>query len=818
MLRHIPELPPEDIFPVDPWKIEQLGFEEQYIAQEESIFTVANGYLGLRGSFEEGRPVEHDETFVNGFYETWPIVYGESAYGFAKTGQTIVNVSNAKIIKIYVDDEPFVLGQVELRSFRRALNMKDGTLDREVVWETASGKRVRVESRRLVSFRHRHLAAIDCRITLIDDSAPVVVSSEVFTELGGVAGEGSGEDDPRKAKKFQGQVLEPRLHEARGRRVALAYRTRRSGIGIACGIDHLVEIDGPVHESIVLGGPLRESIRAEETAGRFDFRAEARAGQTIRVVKLLSYHTGEGADDQELITRVHWSLDRGLEQGFEGLLRDQVEYMDAFWRTSDIRVQGNHPRAQQCVRFNLFHLLQAAGRADQHGIPAKGLTGQAYEGHYFWDGEIYIQPFLTYTAPRLARRQLENRHRMLDKARERAREVNQRGALYPWRTINGEEASAYYAAGTAQYHINADIAYALRRYVQASGDTQFLHDHGAEILAETARLWLDLGFYQDQGDGRFHIHGVTGPDEYTAVVNDNLYTNLMARENLRYAAEVFSSLRLERPVHFERLAARLGLEPEEIEQWRTAAEAMYIPFDTKLGIHPQDSDFLRKKVWDLPNTPRSRFPLMLSYHPLVLYRHQVIKQADVVLAMFLLGHEFTAEQKKRNFDYYEKLTTGDSSLSACIQAIIAYEVGDDHSALKYMRAATLMDLADVGGNVRDGIHVASAGGTWMSIVYGIAGFRDHGGRFRFRPRLPDGWDRLSFRLTIRGSVLEVDLLPETATYRLIEGAPLTVEHELEPLTLAPGAPVRRPITSTVVAAASLAKNEPDPARSEESEL
>ena len=383
---------------------------------------------------------------------------------------------------------------------------------------------------------------------------------------------------------------------------------------------------------------------------------------------------------------------------------------------------------------------------------------------------------------------------MLEKARSRARDVNQRGALYPWRTINGEEASAYYAAGTAQYHINADIMHALKNYVEISGDLDFLHDHGAEMLVETARLWLDLGFFQGNGDGNFHIHGVTGPDEYTAVVNDNLYTNLMARENLRYAARVVGDMRNSCPDHFQRLARRVELEPSEIVAWSRAAEAMYVPFDDKLGVHPQDDDFLQKKIWDLASTPRDRFPLMMYYHPLVLYRHQVIKQADVVLAMFLLHDEFTLDQKRKNFNYYEPLTTGDSSLSACIESIIAFEIGDHRKGLDYLRAAILMDLADVGGNVRDGIHIASAGGTWMGIVNGIGGLRHANGHLSFRPRLPDAWERISFRLQVRGQLLEVDIRVEEVTYRLLAGDQFQLHHESEELTITPGQPVTRPIS------------------------
>ena len=389
----------------------------------------------------------------------------------------------------------------------------------------------------------------------------------------------------------------------------------------------------------------------------------------------------------------------------------------------------------------------------------------------------------------MARNLLEFRYSLLDKARQRAREVNQRGALFPWRTINGDDASAYYAAGTAQYHINADIMYGLKKYVEASGDKDFLYDFGAEMLVETARLWVDMGCYPDGADGSFHIHGVTGPDEYTTVVNNNTYTNLMAQQNLRYAAETLEALRQERPERFDILVHENGVEFSEIEAWKQAAENMYIPFDEQRGINPQDDTFLQKKMWDFEHTPADKYPLLLHFHPLVIYRHQVIKQADMVLAMFLLGQEFSLEQKRRNFDYYDPLTTGDSSLSVCIQSIVASEIGYLDKASEYARYATLMDLEDIGGNVKDGCHIASMGGSWMVSVYGFAGMRDYDGHISFNPKLPKQLERLRLPLTIRGQLLVVDIGQDAVTYLLQQGAGLTVTHQGEDISLAEGVPV-----------------------------
>jgi alpha,alpha-trehalose phosphorylase len=436
------------------------------------------------------------------------------------------------------------------------------------------------------------------------------------------------------------------------------------------------------------------------------------------------------------------------------------------------------------VRWNLFQLAQATWRAEGSGIPAKGLTASSYGGHYFWDTEVYLLPFLAYTRPRIARNLLRFRHSMLPRARERARELGQRGAIFPWRTINGQEASAFFQAGTAQYHINADIAYAIRRYVQVRGDPGFLAEVGAEMLVETARLWEDLGFYAEDGD--FHIHGVTGPDEYTTVVDDNAYTNVMARLNLSFAAEAVRWLESERPEIHAALAAEIDLRPEEVTNWKRAAAAMHVPFDERRGIHPQDARFLDREPWDLDATPPEHFPLLLHYHPLDLYRHQVIKQADVVLAMFLVGEEFSADQKRANFAYYDRLTTGDSSLSAAVQSIVAAEVGEEAAALRYFRRALLMDLADVAGNASDGVHIAAAAGVWQALVFGFGGVRDIEGELDISPRLPQPWQLLEFSLRVRDRQLRIRLTHGSERYLLESGASLALVVRGERVVLEPG--------------------------------
>ncbi|BDZ54738.1 glycoside hydrolase family 65 protein [Agromyces marinus] len=779
-------------FPLDEWALVETEFGVDDMGRTETLFAVGNGYLGLRGNVEEGRDGHMHGTFVNGFHETWPIRHAEEAFGFARVGQTIINAPDAKIIRLYVDDEPLVITEAEIMGYERRLDFRLGVLSRRTEWRTPSGKRVLITSRRMASFTDRHLGVIDYEVELLDADAAVTISSQILNrqdgrdEYRGGVTEAPTAFDPRKAEAFTERVLQPRVQRRTDDgRYVLGYHTTNSGMALAVGAQHQVVTDNEMAES----GSIDDDL------AKHTYKVRARRGVPIRITKLISYHTARKVPARELVDRCNRTLDRGAEVGVGELFAQQRSWLEDFWARSDVEVEGQ-PELQQAIRWNLFQLVQATARTDGGGVAAKGVSGSGYGGHYFWDSEIYVMPFLTYTAPNVARNVLRFRQRMLEPARARALELNQRGALFPWRTINGQESSAYYAAGTAQYHIDADVAYALCQYVGATGDEDFLARGAIDVLVETARMWEDLGFWRTNTDDVFHIHGVTGPDEYTTVVNDNLYTNVMARANLAAAAAAVDGLQVHEPDAHKRLVERLGVTPAEVAGWRRAAAHMHIPFDDKLGVHPQDAAFLEKELWDLEHTPDHRMPLLLHYHPLVIYRFQVLKQADVVLALYLQGHRFSTEEKLADFEYYDPLTTGDSTLSAVVQSIIASEVGYHELALRYFRSALFVDLADLHHNAADGVHVASTGGVWAGLVSGFGGFRDHEGRFTFDPRLPDGWRRLTFRLTIRGVRVRVDLTEDAIRFEIESGeadAALTLNVRGTEALVSRGAPVSVPL-------------------------
>lgn len=500
------------------------------------------------------------------------------------------------------------------------------------------------------------------------------------------------------------------------------------------------------------------------------------------VTKYLSYGWSARRSAPAIRAQVDAALSGALQTGWDGLLAEQRVFLDEFWASADIELDGD-PELQQAVRFALFHVLQAGARGESRAIPAKGLTGPGYDGHSFWDTEMYVLPVLTYTMPESARDALRWRHSTLDTAKDRAKALGLRGAAFPWRTINGAECSAYWPAGTAAFHVSADVADAAVRYLSATGDEEFATEHAADLLVETARLWVSLGHHDVHGG--FRIDGVTGPDEYTAIVDNNVYTNLMAKRNLLAAARICERWPL--------IADRLGVDEREVGAWRKAAENMAVPYDTVLDVHPQSERFTEHAEWNFEATPPEGYPLLLHYPYFDIYRRQVIKQADLVMAMHLCGGAFTEQQKARNFAYYEARTVRDSSLSAGTQAVLAAEVGHLELAYDYFAEAALTDLHDLHRNVRNGLHIASLASAWLVTVAGFGGMRDDNATLTFAPRLPPALSRLAFRMSYRGSLFAVEIDPDSATYRLISGADVPTAHHGEAITITAAEPVTRPV-------------------------
>jgi alpha,alpha-trehalose phosphorylase len=765
------------LYPVDAWRIRELTFDRAYAARNETIFSLGNGHLGLRGNLDEEPGNVAHGTYINGFFEEAPIAYGEIAYGYAKNHQVLLNVADGKRIQLTVGDDPFDLSTGSVEAYERSLDLRTGLLTRSVRWRAPHGSVVEVVSRRLVSLTLPTIAAIDFVATLVEGAAPLRIVSAINARVRNQ----EVSEDPRVGAHLPEGSLQTVHREASGTWGAVVQRTRTTRLALVAAADHDVSGDEPGRSGA------RTSSIATRDGVALTVESDAPRGSRLGVTKYLAYCTSLDHPEEALEARAKEAIREARALGFDGIVEAQRAELERFWSLSDVEIDGDGA-LQQGVRFNLFSLFQSAGRDGRTSLAAKGLSGEGYEGHYFWDTEVFALPFFVYTQPTIARALLRYRCGILDKARARAAEMSQRGALYPWRTIAGDEASAYFPAGTAQYHINADIAHAIGTYVRATGDRGLLLEGGAEVIFETARLWADLGDYIPAQDGAFCLNEVTGPDEYTALVNNNCYTNLMAQAHLRQAAALADELATDTPTEFERLAGRIGLQDREVADWRRAADLMRIPRDPGLGIHAQDDKFLTLAPWDFAGTPASMYPLLLHFHPLVIYRHQVLKQPDVVLAQVLLGSQFTAAEKKRNFDYYDPLTTGDSSLSPCIQSVAAAELGYADRAYAYFMRTARMDLDDVNGNVSHGVHAAAMAGSWVSLVHGFGGLRDDDGRISFSPRLPAAWSRLRFRLLLGDRILQVTLTGHTATYDLLAGDEVEIRHFGQPLRVVAGQP------------------------------
>ncbi|KUO09113.1 glycoside hydrolase family 65 protein [Streptomyces sp. DSM 15324] len=754
-------------YTVEPWCVRETALGLDVLAQSESVFALSNGHVGWRGNLDEGEPHGLPGSYLNGVHELHPLPYAEAGYGYPESGQTVINVTNGKVLRLLVDDEPFDLRYGRLVAHERVLDLRRGVLERSCEWTSPAGTTVRVRSTRLVSLAQRAVAAVAYEVEAVGGRSRVVIQSEL------VANESlpDPDGDPRAARALK-SPLEPEEDVAVGNRLRLVHRTKRSGLRVAVAADHTVT--GP--------GRTTTSSESNTDVARLTVTSVLEPGQTLRVEKIVAHGWSGARSRPAMSDQVEAALAAAGHSGWQGLLDEQRACLDDFWARADVEVDGDE-EIQQAVRFALFHVFQAGARAEQRAIPAKGLTGSGYDGHAFWDTETFVLPLLTYTAPDAVAEALRWRQNTLPAARERAAQLGLGGAAFPWRTIEGSEGSAYWPAGTAAFHVNADIADAVVRYVEATGDLDFEAATGVELLVETARLWRSLGHHDTHGT--FHIDGVTGPDEYSAVADDNTYTNLMARANLLAAADA-----VER--HPE-AAARLGVDDEESAAWRDAAEAVHLPYNHELGVHEQHAGFTRYQRWDFAGTRPDQYPLLLHFPYFDLYRKQVVKQADLVLAMYTCDGCFDDEQLARNFAYYEPLTVRDSSLSACCQAVIAAQAGHLRLAYAYTAEAALMDLADLEENTRDGLHMASLAGTWTALVAGFGGLRRDGTGLRFAPRLPERFSRLSFSVQLRGSRLRVEIGPDKATYTLLSGGPLTIRHHGEPLTVNGDGPVVRPL-------------------------
>lgn len=743
------------------YQVKEFTIDEKNLQLQETIFHNANGYIGIRGTLEEGVPKDWDTmrgTYINGFYDIAPMKQAEKLCNLIEDKESMLNVADTQTIEVGFAGRFFTMIGQKHCSCTRTLDMEKGITNRRIDWISEEGWQVHFDITRMASFEERSLFTIDYRFRSVDFEGMVEIHSKHF----GLVRNYYNPQDPRLAGECHEHLKKEDACQWKSGG-CLVSSTVKSHLKVASGVVNVVTLNQEEQPAA--------RVAYDEGAHKIDtiYRFRVQPGDEVRILKYSVFEDSIRYEDCRKLAEE--KAVRAAEKGIDYYYGKQRAFLKEFWNNSTMEIMGDED-LNDSVCFNMYQLLQSAGYDGYSSIAAKGLSGEGYEGHYFWDTEMFMIPYFALTNPEIARKLLEFRYKTLNKARENAKLLgHERGVLFPWRTITGRECSGYYPSGTAQYHINGDIAYAVILYYKATGDWMFMKEMGMKILLETNRLWLDIGNYYK---GQFHINCVTGPDEYTCMVNNNYYTNACAKYSLEWFGKLSGRFR-EEEMEWKRFAEENALTDTELNEMRKAQERMFLPYDEELEINPQDDSFLQKPIWDLAHTDKEKFPLLLHYHPLHLYRYQVCKQADTVLAHYLFPEYQDRRTEESSFLYYEKITTHDSSLSTCVFSIVASKLGLQEKAYSYFGDSAKMDLLNTHKNTKDGIHAANMGGCYMAIVNGFALLRAEEEKLSLAPTLPKAWDGYRFRIRYHGSLLEVRVTEETCRIERIQGAAVPIE-------------------------------------------
>ncbi|MGZ0654374.1 beta-phosphoglucomutase family hydrolase [Coraliomargarita sp. W4R72] len=738
------------------WRLVEDQFRSSRSHYWESMLAVTNGVLGVRGNLEEvteGVP-SYPATFVNGVVGYTDYQYMWKFPGFPERGHCIRNACEWTRVELVVDGERFDMNQQGLSEHRRWLDMATGSAHREFVWNTKSGVEVKVSTRRLASMIRREVAALEYSVS---------VSKACEVQLETIS------NGAPKSGHFPEAGVECAGWEAQGELVVGQLESSTSSQKMA--VAQSVQIDGTSQTAVNEGAISRvEIVRSFDAAGSFSLS------------KRIAITSDLERPDADLVADAYAVLSHA--PAIEALFVEQAEYWKEYWALADIEIEGD-PLDQLGVRLSLYHNRQSLPEDGVRSVSANGQSGDNYGGHVFWDTEMYVMPPVLYTEPKRVRGVLEYRYGILDKAREQARRMQGKGALYSWNSITGEECAHVYEASTAEYHLQSAVAWGVDRYVNATGDTDFLYDMGAEMIFETARFLRDRGTFVPHKGDRFCINVVCGPNEYSCGVDNNAYTNYFAQWHLFRAAEVFATMQKDAPERLDQLSERIGVDSAEVAAWRDAAERMYLPWDEELGIIPQDDQFLGRDPVDMSKIPLHTDVRSLV-HPLNLWRMQLIKQADTVLLLFLFRHLFDEETVRKTYEFHEPKTNHGSSLSACMHSIVANDLDKDEDAYHFFRETALMDINDLKGNTSGGVHSACLGGTWMTVVHGFGGFRDTPDGLVLNPKLPEQWSRFSFPLVWRGSQIRVECSGEGVTISHLSGPAISFKLGTEKVSISVG--------------------------------
>lgn len=737
-------------FVVDPWKVIEKGFDPAYSRVSESVFSLANESMGVRGCFDEGGSVDSLRgAYVNGVFEMEQL--NRSYRGIIDKSHFMIPCAEWLMCRIALDSEVLDLGKVQFSDFTRELDMRAGTLNRSFVWTTASGKAIKLTFLRFVDMVNRERAYQRITFEPLNFSGCVEFATDVSFDT---------MHEGRQKCFWQDARV-----EAEGGKMLLQARTGQSGQEVFAGA--LVDL------------PAAAVASTEAKSATISASIPVEMGKAVHVDKRVVI-LFDGTGGEQLWQSGKSALAASEKVSMEDALLAQRAYWDAWWRTSDICIESANETLdasvaaeQQGIRFCSFQLAQTYnGGSMRHNIGAKGLTGEAYNGHAFWDTEACCLPFYLFTNPDAARNLLQFRYNTLPMAIERAKMLDCTGACYPIATLNGDEACALWQHASLQLQPSTAVAYGIWHYVHLTQDEDFLWECGAEMLLQIARFMASR-VEQSGKTGKYGYYGVMGPDEFHMMVNNNAYTNYMGKRTLAYAAEVLVDMQRKQPAAYDALAEKTALAADEPARWQHIADNMYIP-QTADGLIEQHDGYFDLPHTDINAIPVSEFPLYDHWSYDRIYRSDMIKQPDVLMFLYLYNSSFTREVKRINYEFYEPRTIHESSLSPAIHSILAAELDRMNEAVRFFGYATRLDLDNYNRNTREGLHITSIVMAWANIVYGFAGLRSDGEQLIFAPRLPDRWKRLTFSVMYRGRVIRICMEADKTVFCLAQGEPLTV--------------------------------------------
>jgi maltose phosphorylase len=749
--------PPKRYLEIDPWRVVENGFHPRQSRVSESIFSLANEFMGIRGHFDEGYGGDSlVGSYFNGVFTEHPHVYPLLGKGFPERNHFMVNSVNWLHTRITMGGQQLDLAKSRFSDFTRSLDMRTGTLTRSFIWHIGKGRNARVQFTRFLSMAQEHLGCQRIEIEALDFSGVATVALGLdFSPVH----EGAGSKNFWTCLRRGGRGhMRSILAEAHGslQKVASTFRCEAN-----LEPKSTSEIGGATPQGKLTGVKLTFGLRANEP---------------LIIDRLVAHHVEK---NPAISTAKVWSdakksADALLDTTFDRAHARHCAYWSKFWKRFDVTIEGD-PANDQGTRYCIYQL-----RSTYHGVDgalnigAKGLTGEVYGGLAFWDTETYCLPFYLFTDPAAAKNLLLFRYNTLPQARERARQLDCEGARYPMTTIDGTETCGVWYHGDLEIHVPAAVAYAIAHYVRVTGDQEFLYRYGLEMLIEISRFYASHGGWSPK-TGEFGLWGVMGADEFHMMIHNNAYTNTMAKKTFEWTLAGIADLRRVDAGRLARLERKLGIRADEPANWKKMAAKMRLQRDAKSGVIEQHDGYFDLPHIDIDKLPPERRPVVSKFPYITRSRFDWIKQPDVLLLPCFFSRDYSIKEKRVNFELYEPRCIHESSLSPGIHAILAAELGMRDVAFNYVRYSSRLDLDDYNGNTSQGLHMTSMAAAWMSLVYGFGGMRSDGTVIAFKPSIPKTWKSFTFRVAIRDALLEIRVDQKRATFRVVEGEPVKVE-------------------------------------------